>query len=341
MRAIQISGYGGVDRLVLREMPDPVPGPGEILINVQASGVNFADLMARVGLYVQAPRPPFTPGFEVAGEIAAVGEGVAGLQPGRRVVALTEFGGYADRVVVRAEAVCPVPEGLTMEEAAALPVVGVTAYHAMMVQGHLGPSERVLIQAAAGGVGLAAVQMALQAGARVIAACGGPHKVEFLHRFGVRDVIDYRQENLPARVHALTGGEGLDLILDSLGGRSVREGISLLSPGGRLVGIGGANFTVAGTRNLFHLAREFWRTPWLNPMRLLGTSRSFIGVQMLVIGRKKPAVLSRALNHVMQEAAAGRLRPVIDSVLGAEQVGDAHRRLQSRDSIGKILLTWR
>lgn len=340
MRAIQITGYGDLSKLQMRDLPDPEPGPGEVLIAVKAFGVNFADVLARVGLYVQAPPPPFTPGFEVAGTVAAVGPGVTGLSMGDRVVSVTEFGGYATRVTVPEMAVCRIPPEMGFVEAAGLTVTGVTAYHALMVQGALAPGETVLIMAAAGGVGLHAVQMARQAGARVIAACGGAEKVRFLReQFGLEQVIDYRAEDLVHRVRTLAP-EGADVILDSLGGPFVRTGMALLGPGGRFISIGGANFAPRRTRDLLQLAREYLRTPRLNPLRLLGQSKSFIGVQMLVLGRAKPGVLRRAMEAVIAETAAGRLRTVLHSARTAERAGEAHDLLQSRATIGKLVLTW-
>lgn len=340
MRTIQITGYGDLSKLKMQELPDPEPGPGEVLIAVKASGVNFADVLARVGLYVQAPPPPFTPGFEVAGTVAAVGPGVTSLAVGDRVVSLTEFGGYATRVKVPEQAACRIPPEISLTEAAGLTVTGVTAHHALVVQGALAPGETVLIQAAAGGVGMHALQMARQAGARVIAACGGPEKVRFLRdQFGLEQVIDYRSEDLVSRVQALAP-EGLDVILDSLGGPFVRTGMAMLGPGGRFISIGGANFAPRRTRDLLQLAREYLRTPRLNPLRLLGQSKSFIGVQMLVLGRAKPGVLRRAIETVLAEAAAGRLRTVLHGVLPAERAGEAHDLLQSRSTIGKLVLTW-
>jgi synaptic vesicle membrane protein VAT-1 len=341
MRAIQITGYGDIDHLQERELPDPQPGPGEVVIAVRAFGVNFADVLARVGLYVQAPKPPFAPGFEVAGVVAAVGPGVTELQPGDRVASLTEFGGYATQVRVPAMAACPIPEGMDFVTAAALPTVGVTARRALLVQGGLLPGETALIQAAAGGVGMMAVQMAQGAGARVIATCGGARKVAFLRQFGVADVIDYRAEDVAAKVRALTAGAGVDVILDSVGGAFVRTGMELLAPGGRFVAIGAATFSPERRgRNLWQLAREYLKTPRLHPLSLLGASRSYIGVQMLVIGRSRPLVLRHALAAVLADVAAGRLRTVIDQVLPAERVGEAHRRLQGRESIGKLVAVW-
>lgn len=340
MRSIQISGYGDTDRLVIKESPDPSPGPGQVAIDVRAFGVNFADVMARVGLYAQAPPPPFVPGFEIAGVVAEVGAGVTLVQPGDQVVSLCEFGGYATRVIVPELSACPIPLGLSLEQAAGLTVTGVTAHHALMVQGGLLSGENVLIQAAAGGVGLVAVQLAKNAGARVIAACGGPKKAAFLHDFGVSDVIDYLGEDLPSRVRALVGQGGLDVILDSVGGQFVSTGMRLLGPNGRFVAIGAAAFAPSRRRNPWQLIREYIRTPRLHPLNLIGQSKSFIGVQMLVIGRRKPEILRRSMEHVLAEAAAGRLDPVIRTVLPVTQIGEAHRLLQGRHTIGKIVMTW-
>jgi len=311
-----------------------------VAIDVQAFGVNFADVMARVGLYTQAPPPPFIPGFEIAGVVARVGSGVTSMRPGDRVVALCEFGGYASRVVVSELSACPVPQGFSLEKAAGLTVTGVTAHHALMVQGGLQAGESVLIQAAAGGVGLVAIQLARNAGARVIAACGGPKKVAFLHNLGLPEVVDYMNEDLPSRVRNMVGPTGLDVILDSVGGQFVGTGMRLLGPNGRFVAIGAATFAPAGRRNPWQLLREYIKTPRLHPLHLLGQSKSYIGVQMLVIGRHKPAILRRSMEHVLAEAAAGRLDPMIQTVLPAEQIEAAHTLLQGRQTIGKIVMKW-
>jgi len=341
MRAIQITGYGDIDKLAECVLPDPVPALGEVAIAVHAFGINFADVLSRTGLYVNAPRPPFVPGFEVAGIVAAVGPGVTAVKPGDRVVSLTEFGGYATRVTVPEMAACPIPADMSFEVAASLTVTGVTAYHALLVVGSLAPGETVLVQAAAGGVGLCAVQLARNAGARVIATCGGPRKVQYLRDFGVEHVIDYHSEDVVSRVLAITGPDGLDVILDSVGGAFVRTGMAMLGPNGRFIGIGAATFAPArGARNVVQLAREYMRVPRLHPLTLLGQSKAYIGVQMLIIGRKKPAVLRRALEAVLAQATVGRLQGVIDQVLPASQIGEAHRLLQSRATIGKLVITW-
>lgn len=340
MQVIEISGHGGVDRLVLRERPDPEPGPGQVAIRVHAFGLNFADVLARLGMYAQAPPPPFVPGFEVAGTVAAVGPGVTGLVPGQRVAALTEFGGYATRVVVPAMGAVPIPEQMDYVTAAAVPVTFVTAYHALIALGGLQPGERVLVQAAAGGVGLAAVQLARNAGAVVIGTCGSPEKVRFLQQFGVEHAFDYRAGDVAARVRALTGPDGLDVVLDSVGGRFIRTGLSLLGPNGRFISIGAADFMPTGRRSLPGLLRALLRTPFLHPFTLLGSAKSFLGVQMLVIGRKKPALLRRALEVTMAEVAAGRLRVVVDRAVPAAGLGAAQDRLQGRRSIGKLVAVW-
>lgn len=340
MQAIQITGYGETDKLVLKELPDPHPGPGEVAIDVKASGLNFADILCRLGLYVNAPPPPFVPGLEVAGTIAAVGPGVTDLKPGDRVVSVTFFGGYATRVVVPAIAACRLPEAVPFAEAAGMAVTGVTADHALLVAGGLRAGETVLIQAAAGGVGLHAVQMAQRVGARVIATCGGERKVRYLQeQFGLEHVIDYRREDVPTAVRRIAPA-GLDVLLDSIGGAFIGTGMKLLAPNGRFVSIGGATFVSGGRRNWLHLAMEYLKTPRLHPMTLLGESKAFIGVQMLILGRDRPEVLRRALERVVAETVAGRLRTVVDAAMPADRVGEAHRLLQGRGTIGKLVITW-
>ncbi len=340
MQVFEISGYGGTDRLVLKQRPDPVPGPGEVAIAVHAFGLNFADVLMRLGLYVQAPPPPFVPGFEVAGVVAAVGPGVTELVPGQRVLALCGFGGYATQVVVPAMAACPIPDQMDFATAAAIPVTFATAYHSLVVLGGVRPGEQVLIQAAAGGVGLAAVQLAARAGAGVLATCGGPDKVRFLQDFGVRHVIDYRREPVAARVQEIVGAAGLDVILDSVGGRFIRTGLDLLGPNGRFISIGAADLAPPGRRNWPRLLWGLARLPWLHPLTLLGGSKAFIGVQMLVIGRQKPAVLRHALEQSLAGVTAGELQVVLDQTLPVGRIAEGHDRLQGRRTIGKLVAVW-
>ncbi len=227
MRAVVITRHGPPEVLAVQQRPDPIPGPGEVLIEVHAAGINFADLMARLGLYPDAPKPPCVVGYEVAGTVAALGPGVdSGLEIGQRVVAPTRFGGYAERAVTRADGVVGLPDELSFETGASIPISYSTAWEALIRAGNLHAGERVLIHAAAGGVGIAATQIAKRAGAEVWGTAS-PAKHEAIRGFGVDHPVDY------TRAGWERGVPKLDLVMDAIGGASFRRSYNLLRAGGR------------------------------------------------------------------------------------------------------------
>ena len=235
MKAVVLTGNGGPEVLQVQERPDPPVGPGEVRIAVKAAGINFADTMARVGLYPDAPKPPCVLGYEVAGEVESRGRGGrASCKVGDRVMAGTRFGGQAELVTVPADQVLPLPERLSFEQGAAFPVNYGTAYAALIVMGSLREGDRVLIHAAAGGVGIAATQIARNVGAEIFGTAS-PSKHDAIRAQGVAHAIDYRSQDFEAEVMRITGGEGVDLIIDALGPTSFRKDYRLLRPGGRLV----------------------------------------------------------------------------------------------------------
>src|SRR5262245_21059177 len=234
MRAVVQTGVGGPEVLQVQERPDPEAGPGEVRVAVKAAGVNFAETMARMGLYPDAPKPPCVLGYEVAGEVESVGEGVDSLKVGDRVMAGIRFGGHAELVAVPAEQVLSFPEGWSFEQATAVPVNYATAYAALITMGGLKEGERVLIHAAAGGVGPAAVQIAKSVGAEVFGTSSAA-KHDAVKTQGAHHTIDYRTEDFEAEVRRITGGEGLDLIIDATGPTNFRKDYRLLRQGGRLV----------------------------------------------------------------------------------------------------------
>ena len=234
MRAVVLTGTGGPEVLQVQERPDPAVGPGEVRIAVRAAGINFADTLARVGLYPDAPKAPCVLGYEVAGEVESVGEGVSDHAAGDRVMAATRFGGQAELVTVPAEQVLPLPEALGFEQGAAFPVNYGTAQAALFVMGGLKQGERVLIHAAAGGVGIAATQLARNAGAEIFGTASGS-KHDAIREQGVAHAIDYRTDNFADEVMRITSGEGIDLAIDAIGPSSFRKDYRLLRPGGRLV----------------------------------------------------------------------------------------------------------
>src|SRR4051812_12305581 len=229
MRQTVIVRYGPPEVLVPQEAPDPVPGPGEIRIAVHASGVNFADVLARIGLYPDAPKPPVTVGYEVSGVVDAVGADVATPRVGDRVVALTRFGGYSDRVVVPSIVAFQIPEGLDHVSAAAIPVNYLTALIALYRMANLTSGETILIHGAGGGVGIAATQLARLRGATIIGTASSA-KHEAIRAQGVHHAIDYRRTDVVAEVRRLTNGRGVDIALDPIGGKSFAESYRLLAP---------------------------------------------------------------------------------------------------------------
>src|SRR6188472_3463906 len=237
MRQVVIPRHGGADVFEVREVPEPTPGEGEVRIRVRAAGINFADILARIGLYPDAPKPPLVVGYEVAGVVDAVGPGVTNPHEGDRVVALTRFGGYADYVVVPAAQAYRFPDRLSDAEAAAVPVTYLTAAIALYKMAAISSGETVLVHNAGGGLGIAATQLARLRRATVIGTASvGKH--DALRRFGVDHAIDYRHVNVETEVKRLTRGRGVDVILDPIGGPSFGASYRMLAPLGRLVMLG-------------------------------------------------------------------------------------------------------
>src|SRR4051812_31371665 len=236
MQQIWITRAGPPEVLELREAADPSPHAGQVRIRVRAAGINFADLMARVGLYPDAPKLPAVVGYEVSGVIDALGEGVTDLEKGDRVFGMPHFGGYTDTLVLPRPQVFKMPDAMTFEEGAALPVVYLTAHHMMLMTGHLRPKSRVLIHSAAGGVGLAAIQLAKTRGCEIFGVAS-KSKHAFIQEYGCQHPID-NDADYGAVIKELTGGRGVDLVLDPVGGKSWTDGYDLLAPAGRIVAFG-------------------------------------------------------------------------------------------------------
>lgn len=338
MRALVIAGYGGPDVLRVEERADPAPGPGEALVRVRAAGVNFADVMARAGLYPEAPKPPSVVGYEVAGEVERVGEGVEGVSPGDRVLGGTRFGGYAELVAAPANALVPLPEEWSFEEGAAFPVNYATAYAALCRYGSLHAGERVLVHAAAGGVGIAATQIAGIVGAEVYGTASAS-KHEAIRGFGVAHPIDYRAESFVAAVRRVAGDKRpLDLVMDPIGGPNLWRSYSLLRPGGRLVAYGVSTAVTGERRTLKGLARMLLGTPISSALPLMSQSKSLIGLNLLTLWDAKGS-LDELIDPLRAWVDDGRLRPVVAEAFPLERGADAHRMLLERRNVGKVVLT--
>ena len=342
LKQVWITRAGGPEVLAVREAPDPVPGPGQVRIAVEAAGVNFADVLARQGLYPDAPRLPAVVGYEVAGTVDAVGEGVADLAVGDPVLALVRFGGYSSAVVVPADAVFKRPEGMTAEEGAALPVNYLTAFQAMVVMGGVrhanevgGWRMRVLVHSAAGGVGTAAADLGRLYGVELFGtASAGKHA--YCRARGYDHAIDYRSADWVAEVAALTGGGGVDLVLDPIGGRHWARSLDVLAPTGRIVLFGVSSVAGKGKLGLVRMALGI---PWrrMHPLTLISRNHGVLGVNLGHLWRERERVKEWA-RKLLAYYARGQLRPHVDRAFPFAQAAEAHAYIEGRQNRGKVVL---
>jgi NADPH:quinone reductase-like Zn-dependent oxidoreductase len=337
MRQAVISRYGPPEVFEIREAREPVPAPGEVRVRVRAAGVNYADILARMGLYPDAPRPPMVVGYEVAGHVEAIGSGVTGISEGDRVLGLTRFGGYSDMVVMPADHAFRVPDGLSDSEAAAVPINYLTAALGLYRMAALNAGDTVLIHNAGGGVGIAALQLARLRRATVIGTASA-FKHAALRSFGIDHVIDYGHADVAAEVTKITHGRGVDVILDPIGGESFTNSYRLLAPLGRLIIFGLSSAAGGEQRSLLRAFRAWWATPRFNPMSLINRNRGVFGLHVGHLWDERRQ-LAPIMSMLLQELSAGRLQPVVSRTFPLDRVADAHRFIQSRQNIGKVVLT--
>lgn len=337
MRAIWIRKFGGPEVLEVRETPDPPLGRGEARVRVHAAGLNFAEVMARQGLYPDAPKPPCVVGYEAAGVVEALGEGATAPSVGARVIVLCHFGAHSDVVTVPTSNLVPMPDEMTFEEGAALPVNYLTAYHMLFRVACVRAGERVLIHMAAGGVGLAVLQLCRTLDGIETFGTASASKHDALRAEGCTHPIDYRTKDYVAEIRALTGGSGVDVVLDALGGRDWKKGYELLRPLGRLVAFGFANMASGGRRSLFNVAHQALGIPLFTPLGLMDTNRSIAGVNMGHLWAETE-LLRGELDALVALFREGRIRPHIDSTFPFAEAAAAHRRLESRKNVGKVVL---
>jgi NADPH:quinone reductase-like Zn-dependent oxidoreductase len=321
VRAVVITRTGSPEVLQVQERPDPEPGPGQLAIDVRAAGVNFADTMARVGLYPDAPKLPAVVGYEVAGTVVGTGQ---------RVMAGTRFGGYASRVVVGEDDVVALPDRLSFEQGAAIPVNYSTAWAGLLRYGSLRAGERVLIQAAAGGVGIAATQLAKRFGAEVYGTASAS-KHDACRAQGLDVAVDYRKAGWEK------GLPEFDLIMDAVGGHSFRTSYRLLRPGGRLVAFGASSVTAGERRNPAAALKSVLRMPRFNLIKQMSASKSVIGLNMLTLwddaGTLKPWV-----DPLVELIEDGTIQPVVAEAVPFDRAPEAHRILAERRNVGKVVL---
>jgi NADPH:quinone reductase-like Zn-dependent oxidoreductase len=338
MKALVITKAGGPEVLKIQERPDPEPGPGEALVRVKAAGINFADVMARAGLYPDAPKTPSVVGYEMAGVIERLGEGVSGFAVGDRVLGGTRFGGYAELVAAPQNALVPLPEDWSFEEGAAFPVNYATAYAGLCHYGSLQAGERVLIQAAAGGVGIAATQIAQIVGAEVFGTASAS-KHDAIRGFGVDHPIDYTSTDFAKEIRRIAGRKDpIDVVMDAVGGGSFRKSYGLLRAGGRLVAYGASSVTPGEKRDLKAIAKMVATTPVFHPMQMMPASKAVIGLNMLTIWDDKGSA-DEFLEPLRKWMEDGSIRPVVAEAFPIDQGAKAHRFLQERKNVGKVVLT--
>ncbi len=321
MRAVLCRAWGEVEDLTIEDVPPPIPGPGEVLIEVKATGVNYADAILTAGRYQTRPPLPFSPGLETAGVVARCGEGVTRLKPGDRVMAILAYGGYAEMAIAPEAETFPVPEGMSFEEAGAFPVAYISSHVAIRWMGRLEAGETLLVLGAAGGVGLTAVEIGKAMGARVIASASTPEKLAVAREHGADDVVNYATENLTERVLALTSGEGADVCFDPIGGDLFDAALSSLGWGGRILLVG----FVGGVQQI-------------PANRLLVKNRSALGSSLRYFRWRAPEKLRASVAELLRWYGEGKLAPCVSHRLPLERTVEAIRLLTDRKAHGKIIV---
>jgi NADPH:quinone reductase-like Zn-dependent oxidoreductase len=336
MRALVLVKHGSPEQaLEVRDWPDCHPAQGQLQIDVRAAGLNFADIVARVGLYPDTPKTPCVMGYEVAGVVDAIGPGVEGFEPGQRVIAATRFKGFAQKVAADAVNTLPLPDELGFEQGAALPVNYGTAYAAIELMASVREEETVLVHAAAGGVGIAALQLLRERGATVIGTASAV-KHDAVRAQGAKYVIDYRTQDVKQEVDRITGGKGVDVVLDALG--EFRRSYSMLAPGGRLVIYGASNIVTGDRRSIPRAIKEVATMPRFSALKLMNENKAVMGLNLLHWWDKRGSLeeFMRPLTGLLER---GVINPVVSESFPLSRAADAHRFMQERKNVGKVVLT--
>ncbi|KAF7654868.1 hypothetical protein LDENG_00063820 [Lucifuga dentata] len=337
-RALVLTGYGGYDKVKLQvKKGKPALKAGEVLVRVKACGLNFADLMARQGLYDRLPSPPVTPGMECSGVVEAVGEEVTERKVSDKVMVLNRFGLWQEVAVVPASHTFLIPEGMSFEEAAALPVNYVTAYMMLFDFGNLRPNQSILIHSAAGGVGTAVTQLCKTVNEVTVFGTASASKHEAITQGGVTHAIDYRTKDYVEEVRKISP-KGLDIVLDPLGGSDTHKAYNLLKPMGKLITYGTANMLAGQKKNLLAVAKNWYHQFSIHTLSLIQGNKSVCGFHLGYLDNETE-LINQTMNTILDLYKQGKIKPRIDSTWHLEQVGDAMRKMQERNNIGKVILT--
>src|SRR5258706_8695169 len=336
MRQVVTTANGGIEVLKVQEAPDPSPAKGEVVVQVKAAGLNFADILARQGLYPDGPKKPCVMGYEVSGIVEAAGEGVDQSLIGKPVIAMTRFGGQAELVAVSAMQVFEKPDQLSFEQGAAIPVNYLTAWALLVTMGGLQKDEAVLIHNAGGGVGLAALDIAKHIGAKTYGtASSGKH--EFLKGRGLDHAIDYRKQDWLPMLKELTGNRGVELVIDPLGGSSWKKSYRALRATGRMGVFGMSTASASGIRGKLRALKAVMQTPRFNPLGLMSRNRGVFGLNLGHLWGEGDKV-ANWMSEILRGINEAWIRPHVDHVFPFDQIGEAHRYIEARKNIGKVVL---
>jgi len=336
MRQIVTTANGGVEVLKVQEAANPTPAKGEVVVQVMAAGLNFADILARQGLYPDGPKKPCVMGYEVAGVVEAVGEGVDPQLANKPVVAMTRFRGQAEKVAIAANQLFAKPESLSYEQAAAIPVNYLTAYALLEVMGSLHAGESVLIHNAGGGVGLAAIDIAKQIGATTFGTAS-PGKHEFLRERGLDNPIDYRNQDWLPVLKQLTAGRGVDLVIDPIGGSHWKKSYAALRHTGRLGMFGVSTASANGLQGKLKMIKAAAQMPRFHPIGLLNKNRGVFGLNLGHMWHE-PEKVAAWMKVILDGVSEGWVRPHVDKAFPFAQAGEAHSYMEARKNIGKVVL---
>jgi len=339
MKAAYLIKYGPADNAFeIREVINPKPNSNQILIKVEAFGLNFADVMARLGLYKGAPPLPALLGYDVVGHVEKIGTDVKNIRVGDRVTALTRFGGYAEYALAEKGVTNKIPETIAAGEAVALATQYCMAYLLSHEIIPLQENDKVLIHAAAGGVGTALTQMALNKKCIIFGTCSSQEKTEYLRKNGVHHPINHQKKDFAKTIKTIIGNDGLDAVFNPVGGKSLKQGFRLLGAGGRLAAYGLSSMNQ--TKSIFGKLRVLAQSGIYHPVQFLITSKGMIGVNMLKIGEQKPEKIARVMKAVIDLHEEGILKPRVGGEFSIDGLAEAHTFLESRKSTGKIVIKW-
>lgn len=338
MKAVVFEKPCEASDLKVREWKDPKVSDDDVLIKVKCFGLNFADIMARKGLYKDAPPMPFICGYEVSGIVEETGKNVKSLKKGDKVLALVEFGGYAEYSIAREKACFKLPENMTFAEGASIPVNFLTAYHSIYGTGYVNEGDSVLIHAVAGGVGLSALQIAKLQNLNTIGTAGSRKKLELAKEYGLDHGIDYVVYDFEKEVNRITENNGIDIILDSVGGNNIKKGLNVLKTGGRIVCFGVSSLSERKITKIPFMLKDIIPMFSMNIIPLLLNSKGLYGVNMLHLARDKQDLIVLYMDKILKLFSENKLKTIISQEMSWNEISKAHKLMEERKTTGKIVL---